>query len=207
MGIILRLKVMRKWQVFMWNIVFMVCCIEVLALTTFSMDVEEDAADRMGLSITLILTAVAFLHIVKSGLPPVPYLTFLDIYVYCSYLFLVAIMLETALLTAAAGVVIEDFVVVDEFFFWLCVGYLFLYHVLFLLYSMKVRREETMKLVMDSDQIEGDVNQNRPALQFDFRKGKRTGDNNRLLYFQAFPKKPREEKKEPEKDKEQKKQK
>ena len=83
--IILRLKVKRKWQVFMWNIVFMVCCIELLALTTFSMDVEEDAADRMGLSITLILTAVAFLHIVKSGLPPVPYLTFLDIYVYCSY--------------------------------------------------------------------------------------------------------------------------
>ena len=112
-------------------------------------------------------------------------------------------MIETALLSALAGGVVEDTVVVDDVFMYMCIGYLFLYHVLFLVYSMKVRRDETMKLVMDSDAIEKEVNQNRPALQFDFRTGRRHGDNRRLLFFQAAPKIPKEEKKEA--DKEQKK--
>merc|ERR1712154_56123 len=97
--IILRLKVKRRWDVFMWNIVLLVLCIECLAITAFALDLNDEGADRLGLSITLVLTAVAFLHIVKSGLPNVPYLTFLDFYVLSSYVFLMAIMFETAILT------------------------------------------------------------------------------------------------------------
>merc|ERR1740123_2078182 len=108
-------------------------------------------------------------------------------------------MIETAALSAAAGSLVEDTALVDDIFMWMCVGYLFLYHVLFLVYSMKVRQDETMKLVMDSDAIEEEVNQNRPALQFDFTKGQRNGNNNRLLYFKAEPKKAKPKKTEEEK--------
>jgi len=188
--IILRLKVKRRWEVFMWNIVLLVLCIECLAITAFALDLNDEGADRLGLSITLVLTAVAFLHIVKSGLPNVPYLTFLDFYVLSSYVFLMSIMIETAVLS---GLDVPEYY--DRVFMFLCVAYQILYHIIFFFYSMYVRRQELLKLVMDSDSIEDEVNQARPALTFDFRKGSRQGDNNRLLYFKAEPKKPKNDKK------------
>merc|ERR1712228_114591 len=185
--IILRLKVKRRWQVFMWNVVLLVLCIECLAITAFSLDLLEENADRLGLSITLVLTAVAFLHIVKSGLPNVPYLTFLDFYVLSSYVFLMAIMLETAILSTLDEVG-ETW---DRRFMFACIAYQILYHIVFFCYSFYVRRQETLKLVMDSDSIEEEVNQSRPALTFDFTKGSRQGTNERLLYFKAEQKKPK----------------
>lgn len=170
----------RRWQVFMWNIVLLVLCIECLAITCFSLDLETEGADRLGLAITMVLTAVAFLHLVKRELPPVPYLTFLDFYVYSGYLFLVAIMCQTALF--ATTDLAEEW---DRGFMFVCIGYQILYHIIFFFYSIYVRRQETLKLVMDSDSIESEVNATRPALTFDFREGKRQGDDNRLLYFKA----------------------
>merc|ERR1712244_199410 len=147
--IIIRLKVKRRWQVFMWNIVLLVLCIECLAITAFSLDIATEAADRLGLTITLVLTAVAFLHVVKKELPNVPYLTFLDFYVLSSYVFLISIMIETAVLS---GLDVPDYY--DRVFMFLCVAYQILYHVIFFFYSIYVRKQETLKLVMDSDSIE-----------------------------------------------------
>merc|ERR1712048_820815 len=191
--IIIRLKMKRRWEVFMWNVVLLVLCLECLAITCFSLDVTEEAADRLGLSITLVLTAIAFLHIVKKGLPNVPYLTFLDFYVLSSYVFLMAIMLETAFLSTLDEVG-ED---IDRGFMFLCIAYQILYHIVFFCYSFYVRKQETLKLVMDSDSIEEEVNHTRPALTFDFTKGRRQGNNNRLLYFKAEAKveKPKAEEK------------
>jgi len=183
--IIIRLKVKRRWQVFMWNIVLLVLCIECLAITAFSLDIATEAADRLGLTITLVLTAVAFLHVVKKELPNVPYLTFLDFYVLSSYVFLISIMIETAILSTLDD--IGD--TWDRVFMFACICYQILYHMFFFSYSYYVRRQETLKLVMDSDSIEEEVNQNRPALTFDFTRGKRQGDKDRLLYFKAEQKK------------------
>eukprot|EP01083_Nonionella_stella_P108190 314369_1 len=181
-SIILRLKMKRRWEVFMWNIVLLVLCIECLAITAFALDLNEEASDRLGLSITLVLTAVAFLHIVKSGLPNVPYLTFLDFYVLSSYVFLMSIMMETAILSSFEGEVPKQW---DNAFMVICIIYQVAYHVVFFFYSMHVRKQELLKLVMDSDSIEDDVNQSRPALAFDYRTGSRQGDRGRLLYFKA----------------------
>ena len=48
---------------------------------------------------------------------------------------------------------------------------------------------------MDSDEVEAEVNLTRPALKFDFRTGKRDGNNDRLLVFQAAKATKKEEKK------------
>ena len=95
--IVLRLKVKRRWKVFFANIVFIMACISFLGLTSFALT-EEDLGDRLNLLITLILTAVAFGVIVTASLPNVPYLTYLDKYILCQYMFLVFLMGETALL-------------------------------------------------------------------------------------------------------------
>eukprot|EP01084_Bolivina_argentea_P293166 504175_1 len=208
-AIILRLKMKRRWEVFMWNIVLLVLCIECLAITAFALDLHDEASDRLGLSITLVLTAVAFLHIVKSGLPNVPYLTFLDFYVLSSYVFLMSIMLETAILSG-----FDVPVYYDRIFMFICIGYQILYHIVFFFYSFYVRKQELLKLVMDSDSIEEEVNQSRPALAFDYTRGQRHGDKvnpddpnseGRLLFFKAFKKVPK--KKDDDKDKDKKKKK
>jgi len=79
--IILRLKMQRRWQVVMWDVVFLMVCLETLSLTCFSLDpISADAGSRMTLCMTLILTSIAFLFIAKSNLPKTSYLTFLDKY-------------------------------------------------------------------------------------------------------------------------------
>jgi len=199
--IILRLKMQRRWEVFMWNVVFMMACIEALTLTMFKMDIEkEEGGDRLGLGVIMVLTAIAFLQVVRARLPNVPYLTLLDWYVYLSFLFLIAMVLETAIVHEC-WLSFADFDAnkVDNPFFVFCMVYLFLYHVFFAFYSWWSRREEKKKLVMSSDEIEAEVELARPVLAFDNREGKRCGDDKRLLSFQAKPKLPK--KKDASKDK------
>merc|ERR1712080_167800 len=106
-----------------------------------------------------------------------------------------AIMLETAILS---GFDVPE--IYDKIFMFICVGYQILYHIIFFFYSFHVRKQELLKLVMDSDSIEEEVNQSRPALAFDYTKGERHGDlvdpkdpnsQPRLLFFKAFKKLPK----------------
>merc|ERR1712129_72229 len=73
----------------------------------------------------------------------------------------------------------------DNVFFLMCVVYLLVYHICFAVRAWFVRKGEKAKLVMNSDQIDDEVAESRPVLQFDNRKGSRTGDGNRLLFFIA----------------------
>ncbi|KAL5021572.1 hypothetical protein ScPMuIL_000727 [Solemya velum] len=79
-------RVSRKIGYFMWNIVFIMLMIVSLAFSTFS--IEPGSADRLAVTITLFLTAVAFKLVVKQSLPTISYLTYLDIYVLASLMFL-----------------------------------------------------------------------------------------------------------------------
>ncbi|CAG2237603.1 unnamed protein product [Mytilus edulis] len=60
--------------------------ITVLTFTTFS--IEPSSADRLGVTITLLLTSVTFKLIVKQSLPTISYLTYLDLYVIAALVFL-----------------------------------------------------------------------------------------------------------------------
>lgn len=178
--IMLRLKMQRRYGVFFWNVMFLMLCIEFLALTCFALDVTDNFADRLSLAITLVLTGVAFLEVVKSGLPTVPYLTYLDLFVLGGFSFLIAIMIETAF-----AAIFDKTRTFDFAFMWVCIAYQVLFHLFFAIYAWYLRQSEMLKLIMDSDEIESEVNLTRPALYFDFRSGKRQGNNNRLLAFQA----------------------
>ena len=176
----------------MWNIVLVMMCIEFLTLTAFKLDIEEgEAADRMGLCMIMVLTAIAFLQLVTARLPNVPYLTFIDWYIYSSYVFLLAVMIETAVLHAIYhGDDSGEFNAreTDNIFFLVCLVYLLVYHLAFAIRAWFVRTAEKAKLVMDSDRIDDEVAHSRPVLQFDNRKGSRTGDGDRLLFFMAAKK-------------------
>ncbi|XP_033756062.1 uncharacterized protein LOC117338818 isoform X2 [Pecten maximus] len=69
-------RVARKVGYFVWNIIFIVLLIASLTFTTFA--IEPDSADRLAVTITLFLTAVAFKFVVKQSLPTISYLTNLE---------------------------------------------------------------------------------------------------------------------------------
>lgn len=93
----------RKYNYYLWNIAAMVNMISFLAFTSFAID-RDDIGKRLSVSLTLLLTVVAFKNFVSSILPKVSYLTLLDKYV----LFNVAFIFLVAIENAVVGKVGED---------------------------------------------------------------------------------------------------
>ena len=81
-----KLHVKRKFGFYLWNIAFLMCLITALTFTTFVVEVDA-IGDRLQITITLLLTSVAFKYYVQQFLPTVSYFTFLDRYVLSCLIF------------------------------------------------------------------------------------------------------------------------
>jgi H+/Cl- antiporter ClcA len=71
-------------------------------LSLISLSVEFDGSplstgDRLGVSLTLLLTGVAYKFVVASSLPQLSYQTLLDNYVWCCFAFLVLVTTENTI--------------------------------------------------------------------------------------------------------------
>eukprot|EP01137_Pigoraptor_chileana_P013020 Opistho-2@66014 len=68
--------------------------------------------DRQSITLTLMLTAVAFKYIVTQQLPPVSYTTYMDRYILASFLLIVVVLVENLILVllgeTQAGVLSEE---------------------------------------------------------------------------------------------------
>ena len=69
---------------YLWNIAFYDFMLVLISLTVLLVPPEE-FADRMAMSLTLLLTAVAFKQVVSTHLPAISYQTLLDQYVLCGF--------------------------------------------------------------------------------------------------------------------------
>ncbi|XP_053385529.1 cys-loop ligand-gated ion channel-like isoform X2 [Mercenaria mercenaria] len=88
----------RRPGYFVWNIFMITFLICSLAFATFS--VEKDLPqNRLQLSFTLVLTAVAFKSVVNSSLPRISYLTYMDKYLLVSMVMLSAVCTWHAIVT------------------------------------------------------------------------------------------------------------
>uniref|UniRef100_A0A7S4I2D5 Neurotransmitter-gated ion-channel transmembrane domain-containing protein n=1 Tax=Odontella aurita TaxID=265563 RepID=A0A7S4I2D5_9STRA len=76
----LRACVSRKPYFILLNVAVPITCIAFLSLMTFFVP-AEDTGDRLELSITILLTAVAFKYASAAYLPQISYLTLVDIFV------------------------------------------------------------------------------------------------------------------------------
>ena len=65
------------------------------ALTKFHF-LLEDVADRLSISLTVLLAVVAYKFVIQSLLPELSYLTYLDIYVLMCLISLFVIIMENA---------------------------------------------------------------------------------------------------------------
>lgn len=86
----------RESMYYLWNIVLPMMLINGISIGTFAVP-RTDVADRLGVSMTMVLTAVAFKLEISAGLPDLSYLTRLDQFVLVSFMFIGGISVENAL--------------------------------------------------------------------------------------------------------------
>jgi hypothetical protein len=85
----------RKPGFYVWNVYLPMSLICLMSLA--SCNVSRDlVADRLSLTLTLVLTAVAFKFQIGSSLPQVTYLTRVDEYITCSFLFIFLVVIENS---------------------------------------------------------------------------------------------------------------
>ncbi|GFO42098.1 gamma-aminobutyric acid receptor subunit gamma-2 [Plakobranchus ocellatus] len=80
-------NVKRKLGSYFWNVAVIVLLI--LAFTFLLLAVDPTSYDRLNMIALLFLTAVAFKLVVRSMLPTITYLTYLDVYVIFSMIYLI----------------------------------------------------------------------------------------------------------------------
>ncbi|XP_066913672.1 glutamate-gated chloride channel alpha-like [Clytia hemisphaerica] len=85
----------RKYNYYLWNIAAMVNMISFLAFTSFAIE-RNDTGKRLSVSLTLLLTVVAFKNFVSSILPKVSYLTLMDKYVLFNVAFIFLVSVQNA---------------------------------------------------------------------------------------------------------------
>ena len=94
------LHVKRKHNFYVFNMAFIMFLITALTFSSFIINAEE-VADRLHVTLTLLLTAIAFKFAVKQHIPPVAYQTLMDKYILSCLVFLFSISVQNAV----AGVI------------------------------------------------------------------------------------------------------
>ncbi|KAK0070448.1 gamma-aminobutyric acid receptor subunit beta-1-like isoform X2 [Biomphalaria pfeifferi] len=140
--------VKRRLGFYFWNVVVIVLLI--IGLSMCVLAIEPSSTDRLALLLTLFLTAVAFKLVVKTTLPTISYLTYLDIYVVFTliYLFLAAavsaMMIHLSTFRDKSKILLYDEIAQS-----LLISLLILFHLIFLIYiqltALKRRREMKRK--------------------------------------------------------------
>eukprot|EP00505_MAST-04D_sp_SCG-Rhode-Island_P003884 Stramenopile-MAST_4_protein_3884 len=76
---VLNLPVQRHYEFYIWNVIVIECFLVMLTLSSFALE-PSALADRMSITLTLLLTQVAFKFAIDERIPKIPYLTVLDKY-------------------------------------------------------------------------------------------------------------------------------
>lgn len=123
----------RKYNYYLWNIAAMVNMISFLAFTSFAIK-RSDTGKRLSVSLTLLLTVVAFKNFVSSILPKVSYLTLMDKYVLFNVAFIFLVSVQNAVVGKVGADVQEEY---DGVFLYLSICIYVLFQGGFVLVSVR----------------------------------------------------------------------
>jgi Neurotransmitter-gated ion-channel ligand binding domain/Neurotransmitter-gated ion-channel transmembrane region len=87
------INIARHFNFYIWKVFFPLLLMVVLSWTVFWIDPAE-LSSRVQISVTTILTVIAFAFAIQANLPKVPYLTFIDLFFLVCYLFVFATAIE-----------------------------------------------------------------------------------------------------------------
>jgi len=89
--IVLIIKATREATSFMLRIYLIMALLSLSTLLLFSME-SEDVSSRLSYGVTMLLTAVAYALVISGELPSLGYLTFLEKYILCMFVFILLVM-------------------------------------------------------------------------------------------------------------------
>lgn len=156
-----RFKMRRRYAVYMWNIVLYMFFITLMSLSCFSLQEPDIVGERMSLSVTLLLTAVAFQDIVFEELPNVAYLTLLHKYIIMSFVFISGVSIQTACTAIQFIDIFSSDGPFDLISFIVFVALFIFYNLYFLIQAGWLRHWESQKLYMDSEELERHVEESK----------------------------------------------
>ncbi|CAG5116558.1 unnamed protein product, partial [Candidula unifasciata] len=123
----------RKLGFYIWNVVIIVVLILALSFTTLAISPVSDG--RLGVTMTLFLTSIAFKLVVKTTLPSISYLTYLDMYVVFALAYLTLQAAEIAIMIHLKKYKTPSKIeVYDEIAQGCLIGLLIIFHLAFIIY-------------------------------------------------------------------------
>lgn len=99
------IKAVRKYSGFYWRNFFTINLLNAMNLTVFFMDHYKNVNGRLGVSVTILISMIAFQFIVRAKIPAIPYLTFADKYVMYSFSLVFLVVLYSCIASADYGFV------------------------------------------------------------------------------------------------------
>ena len=94
------IEVKRRSNFYIWKVFLPLLLMVVLSWTVFWID-NSELSSQVTISVTTILTVIAFAFAISSNLPKVPYLTFIDVFFLTCYVFVFITAIELTLVHLA----------------------------------------------------------------------------------------------------------
>lgn len=94
------IEVKRKYNFYIWKVFLPLLLMVLLSWTVFWIDPSE-LSSQVQISVTTILTVIAFAFAISTNLPKVPYLTFIDVFFLGCYVFVFITAIELTLVHLA----------------------------------------------------------------------------------------------------------
>jgi len=142
----IRLKAIRRWEHYVYRLCGILSLVTLTGAIGFRIDLEDGFNDATAYFSTVLLTVVAFMFVVHTTLPAIPYLTILDCFIYAMLVYVLAQMLLLTLFSF-------DLDIKESFAFWLSVIVWIVIHVIFGFVGYKASRFELEKLSMNSEEL------------------------------------------------------
>lgn len=152
------LKFERISRAYILRVYSQLALITITGFTMFAMDAVEALNDRLATAFTLLLTAVAFMFVIESKLPNVPYLTAMDFYVIVSFVFLLLLAGYSALCAQLASLMGADLIDMEGVVMYICFGIWVAYHIYFIITGVAAKKRNIKTL----RQIKASVNHKPP---------------------------------------------
>jgi hypothetical protein len=151
----LQMTVRRKSMNYIWNFILPLFLIVLMTFSVWAIEVGE-IGDRLGVSVTMVLTAIAMKLQVSDKLPSISYTTFIDQYVTTSFVFIFLIVAENAMIMLVDEEEREN---VDSMCFWIILGVFLLGNLIFLGRGTWIQLQSSRRMNSDVASVAADGKQ------------------------------------------------
>jgi len=142
----IRLKAIRRWEHYVYRLCGILSLVTLTGAIGFRIELDEGFNDATAYFSTVLLTVVAFMFVVHTTLPAIPYLTILDYFIYAMLIYVLAQMLLLTLFSF-------DLDIKESFAFWLSIIVWVVLHVIFGIIGCRASRFELKKLSMNTEEL------------------------------------------------------